>query len=291
MKAFVFPGQASQFAGMGKDMYENNESARLLFNQADDILGYKISKVMFEGSDEELKETRITQPSVFLHSVIKAMINPDINPDMVAGHSLGEFSALVVNGCLDFASGLLLVKERAEAMQQACELEESTMAAILGLDDKKVEDICSSIDAVVIPANYNCPGQLVISGSLSGVEAAMAACVEAGAKRAIRLSVGGAFHSPFMQPAQDRLMNAIENTVFSKPFCPVYQNVNASPSVDPSTIKKNLLIQLTAPVLWTQTIQNMISDGCTQFIEVGGSGSVLRGMIRQIDRSILSETL
>jgi len=291
MRAFVFPGQASQFVGMGKDMYTNNESARILFDQADEILGYQISKVMFEGTEEELKETRITQPSVFLHSVIKALINPDVVPDMVAGHSLGEFSALVVNGCLDFASGLLLVKERAEAMQQACELEQSTMAAILGLEDNKVEEICNSINHTVIAANYNCPGQLVISGSIQGVEEAMKACMEAGAKRAIKLAVGGAFHSPFMQPAQDRLKAAIEQTQFSEPFCPVYQNVNATPSTDPDVIKKNLLIQLTAPVLWTQIVRNMITDGCDHFTEVGGSGSVLRGMIRQIDRNILSDPL
>lgn len=291
MRAFVFPGQASQFVGMGKDMYTNNESARILFDQADEILGYQISKVMFEGTEEELKETRITQPSVFLHSVIKALINPDVVPDMVAGHSLGEFSALVVNGCLDFASGLLLVKERAEAMQQACELEQSTMAAILGLEDNKVEEICNSINHTVIAANYNCPGQLVISGSIQGVEEAMKACMEAGAKRAIKLAVGGAFHSPFMQPAQDRLKAAIEQTQFSEPFCPVYQNVNATPSTDPDVIKKNLLIQLTAPVLWTQIVRNMITDGCDHFTEVGGSGSVLRGMIRQIDRNILSDAL
>ena len=279
MRAFVFPGQASQFVGMGKDMYTNNESARILFDQADEILGYQISKVMFEGTEEELKETRITQPSVFLHSVIKALINPDVVPDMVAGHSLGEFSALVVNGCLDFASGLLLVKERAEAMQQACELEQSTMAAILGLEDNKVEEICNSINHTVIAANYNCPGQLVISGSIQGVEEAMKACMEAGAKRAIKLAVGGAFHSPFMQPAQDRLKAAIEQTQFSEPFCPVYQNVNATPSTDPDVIKKNILIQLTAPVLWTQIVRNMITDGCDHFTEVGGSGSVLRGKI------------
>lgn len=291
MRAFVFPGQASQFVGMGKDMYTNNESARILFDQADEILGYQISKVMFEGTEEELKETRITQPSVFLHSVIKALINPDVVPDMVAGHSLGEFSALVVNGCLDFASGLLLVKERAEAMQQACELEQSTMAAILGLEDNKVEEICNSINHTVIAANYNCPGQLVISGSIQGVEEAMKACMEAGAKRAIKLAVGGAFHSPFMQPAQDRLKAAIEQTQFSEPFCPVYQNVNATPSNDPDVIKKNILIQLTAPVLWTQIVRNMITDGCDHFTEVGGSGSVLRGMIRQIDRNILSDAL
>ncbi len=291
MKAFVFPGQASQFAGMGKDMYEHNPSARLLFDQANEILGYNISNVMFDGSDEELKETRITQPSVFLHSVIKAMINPDVNPDMVAGHSLGEFSALVVNGCLDFASGLLLVKERAEAMQQACEKKESTMAAILGLDDSKVEQICESIDEIVIPTNYNCPGQLVISGSIGGVELVMQKCLEAGAKRAIKLAVGGAFHSPFMKPAQDRLKKAIEDSSFAVPYCPIYQNVNAQSSIDPEVIKENLLNQLTSPVRWTQSVQNMIKDGCTHFIEVGGTGNVLRGMIRQIDRNVSSEAL
>jgi [acyl-carrier-protein] S-malonyltransferase len=276
---------------MGKDLYDENPSAKLLFDQADEILGYKISKVMFEGSDEDLKETRITQPSVFLHSVIKALINPHIVPNMVAGHSLGEFSALVVNGCLDFTSGLLLVKERAEAMQEACEKKPSTMAAILGLDDLKVEEICANIDDIVIPANYNCPGQLVISGSESGIEAAIKSCTEAGAKRAIKLAVGGAFHSPFMQPAQERLQRAIEDTYFNKPLCPIYQNVNASPSIDPDAIKSNLLIQLTAPVRWTQTIKNMITDGCTQFFEVGGTGSVLRGMIRQIDRNVVTESL
>lgn len=291
MKAFVFPGQASQFAGMGFDLYQSNEQAKKIFLSADDILGYKLSKIMFEGSESELKETRITQPSVFVHSVIKAMLYDGPKPEMVAGHSLGEFSALVYNDCLDFEAGLLLVKERAEAMQQACELASGTMAAILGLDEAKVEEICAQIVDVVIPANYNCPGQLVISGSIDGVELAMQACLEAGAKRAIKLAVGGAFHSPLMQPAQDRLFEAIDKTIFKVPYCPVYQNVNGLPSCDPEIIKDNLRRQLTSPVRWTQSIQNMIADGCTLFCESGGTGAVLRGMIRQIDRTAISETI
>lgn len=291
MKAYVFPGQASQFVGMGKDLYEGNTLAKDLFEEANAILGFRLSDIMFNGSEEDLKETRITQPSVFLHSVVKSKIADSFIPDAVAGHSLGEFSSLVINQSLDFKDALLLVMERAEAMQAACELEDGTMAAVLGLSDEVVENICNEVNEVVVPANYNCPGQLVISGSRKGVEAAMLKCQEAGAKRVIMLAVGGAFHSPLMKPAQDRLEKAIEKTNFNKAICPVYQNVNALASIDPDIIKKNLVNQLTSPVKWTQTIQHMIADGCTEFVEVGGTGTVLRGMIRQIDRTILSESL
>lgn len=291
MKAYVFPGQASQFVGMGKDLYENNAAAKDWFENTNEILGFRISDIMFTGTEEDLKATRITQPSVFLHSVIKSEIADQFVPEGVAGHSLGEFSSLVINKSLNFVDALLLVMERAEAMQAACELEDGTMAAVLGLADEIVEEICGSIDEIVVPANYNCPGQLVISGTRKGVELAMQKCTEAGAKRVIQLAVGGAFHSPLMKPAQDRLKAAIEKTSFEKAICPVYQNVNALPSVDADTIKMNLVNQLTSPVKWTQTIRNMIADGYTEFVEVGGTGTVLRGMIRQIDRNVVSETL
>lgn len=292
MKAYVFPGQGSQFQGMGKDLYEQSDLARSLFEKANELLGYRISDVMFEGTDEALKQTKITQPAVFLHSVIKAQMAGDLfQPDAVAGHSLGEFSALVAAGGMDFGDGLLLVQKRALAMQQACEAVEGTMAAILGLEDAVIEKICAETDALVVPANYNSPGQLVISGSVAGVEAAVKAMQEAGAKRAILLQVGGAFHSPLMEPARAELQEAIENTLIRKPVCPLYQNVTALPETDPDKIKENLIKQLTAPVRWTQTIQQMIRDGVNHFVEVGGSGSVLRGMIRQVDRSLPSEAL
>ncbi|MEZ4949455.1 MAG: ACP S-malonyltransferase [Saprospiraceae bacterium] len=292
MTAYVFPGQGSQFEGMGKDLYEISSLAKELLDQANEILGYKITDVMFEGSAEELKETKITQPAVFLHSIVKAkMAGTEFKPDMVAGHSLGEFSALVAAGAMNFEDGLTLVKQRALAMQKACELTESTMAAILGLDDNVVEDICNSINEVVVPANYNCPGQLVISGSIPGIEAAVAKCQEAGATRAIVLQVGGAFHSPLMQPAKDELQAALENTNFSKPVCPIYQNVNAKPETDPEIIRKNLIDQLTAPVRWTQTMKNMMEDGVSKFIEVGGTGKVLRGFVMRVDRRFPTDSL
>ncbi|MCB0662066.1 MAG: ACP S-malonyltransferase [Saprospiraceae bacterium] len=292
MTAYVFPGQGSQFEGMGKDLYETSPIAKELLDQANDILGYDITSVMFNGTAEELKETKITQPAVFLHSIVKAkMAGDSFQPDMVAGHSLGEFSALVAAGAMNFADGLTLVKQRALAMQKACEMTPSTMAAVLGLDDDVVEDICNSIDDVVVPANYNCPGQLVISGSIAGIDKAVEKCTEAGARRAIVLQVGGAFHSPLMQPAKEELKAALEATSFSKPMCPIYQNVNARPETDPEVIRKNLIDQLTAPVRWTQTMQNMIADGADMFIEVGGTGKVLRGFVSRVDRKMSSETL
>ncbi|GAB4256910.1 MAG: ACP S-malonyltransferase [Saprospiraceae bacterium] len=292
MKAYVFPGQGSQFEGMGKDMYEQSELARELFEKANEVLGYRITDVMFEGSAEDLKQTKITQPAVFLHAVIRAkMAGDDFKPDAVAGHSLGEFSALVAAGSMSFEDGLKLVQQRALAMQEACEAVESTMAAILGLEDEKVEEICASIDDVVVPANYNCPGQLVISGSVPGVEAAVEKCQEAGARRAIILQVGGAFHSPLMQPAQDALSAAIEATEIKAPVCPVYQNVSAQPETDPETIRKNLVTQLTAPVRWTQTMKNMIANGITEVVEVGGTGKVLRGFFARIDRRFPSSAI
>ena len=276
MKAYVFPGQAAQFVGMGQDMYESSSLARDLFEEANSILGFPITEVMFTGTEEDLKETRVTQPSVFLHSVIRAkMAGKEFSPDMVAGHSLGEFSALVANGALDFESGLQLVYKRALAMQQACEKNPGTMAAIVGLDDAITETICQTIDDVVVPANYNCPGQLVISGSLAGVESATVKLSEAGAKRAIIIAVGGAFHSPLMKPAEDELAAAIESTIFKNPTCPIYQNVDAKPHLDPAEIKMNLIKQLTSPVRWTSIMEQMIADGATQFIEVGGTGKML----------------
>ena len=267
MKAYIFPGQGSQFPGMGKDLYNGSTNAKALFEQANEILGFDITKIMFEGTDEELKQTKVTQPAIFIHSVIIAAQATDFQPDMVAGHSLGEFSALVANKTLSFSDGLQLVYKRALAMQKACEVNPSTMAAILGLSDEKVEEICQSIDDVVVAANYNCPGQLVISGSLKGIEIACIKLKEAGAKRAFPLPVGGAFHSPLMEPAKIELEAAIRNTKFNAPCCPVYQNVNALPSSDIEVIKNNLMVQLTAPVRWTQTIQNMVKDGASTFIE------------------------
>lgn len=286
MKAYVFPGQGAQFTGMGKDLYEQSELAKELFEKANAILGFRITDIMFEGTAEELKETKVTQPAVFLHSVILAKtLGDSFKPEMVAGHSLGEFSALVANGTLSFEDGLKLVSQRALAMQKACEITPSTMAAVLGLEDKIVEDVCASIDGVVVAANYNCPGQLVISGETKAVEKACEAMKEAGAKRALILPVGGAFHSPMMEPAREELAAAIENTAFSQPICPVYQNVPASAVSDPNEIKKNLITQLTAPVKWTQSVQKMIADGATSFTEVG-PGKVLIGLVNKIDKEV-----
>ena len=284
MKAYVFPGQGAQFTGMGKDLYETSPLAKELFEKANEILGFRITDIMFEGTAEELKETKVTQPAVFLHSVILAKtLGDDFKPEMVAGHSLGEFSALVANGALSFEDGLKLVSQRALAMQKACEITPSTMAAVLGLADNVVEEVCASIDGIVVAANYNCPGQLVISGETSAVEKACEAMKGAGAKRALILPVGGAFHSPMMEPAREELAAAIEATTFSAPICPVYQNVTASAVSDANEIKKNLIIQLTAPVKWTQSVQQMIADGATLFTEVG-PGKVLAGLIGKIDK-------
>jgi [acyl-carrier-protein] S-malonyltransferase len=286
MKAYVFPGQGAQFSGMGKDLYENSSKAKELFHQANEIMGFDIMKIMFEGTDEELKQTKVTQPAIFLHStILAACLGDSFQPNMVAGHSLGEFSSLVANKCISFEDGLKLVAQRAMAMQKACEIEPSTMAAILGLEDAVVERICGEIDGVVVPANYNCPGQLVISGSVPAVEAACAKLSEAGAKRALVLQVGGAFHSPLMEPAREELAAAIENTNFNQPICPVYQNVTASAISNPDEIKKNLVLQLTAPVRWTQTMQQMLADGATEVIEVG-PGKVLQGLFKKVDREI-----
>jgi len=285
MKAYVFPGQGAQFTGMGKDLYENSATAKALFEQANEILGFRITDIMFEGTAEQLKETKVTQPAVFLHSVILAKTLDNFQPDMVAGHSLGEFSALVANGTLSFEDGLKLVSQRAIAMQKACEITPSTMAAVLGLEDKIVEDVCASIDGVVVAANYNCPGQLVISGEFSAVEKACEAMKAAGAKRALLLPVGGAFHSPMMEPAREELAAAIEATTFNEPSCPVYQNVTASAVSNADEIKKNLIIQLTAPVKWTQSVQHMIKDGASSFTEVG-PGKVLVGLVNKIDREV-----
>lgn len=282
MKAYVFPGQGAQFPGMGKELYATNAKAKELFDQANKILGFEITKIMFEGTEEELKQTNVTQPAIFLHSVILALTS-GIQPDMVAGHSLGEFSALVANGALSFEDALILVSKRAQAMQKACELNPSTMAAILGLEDSRVEEVCASIEGeIVVAANYNCPGQLVISGSNKGIEIACVKMKEAGAKRALPLPVGGAFHSPLMEPARVELAAAIEATKFNTPKCPVYQNVNALPSSDVATIKKNLIDQLTAPVRWTQSIRNMVQDGATVFIECG-PGKVLQGLVKKVN--------
>ncbi|MFM9837689.1 MAG: ACP S-malonyltransferase [Cyclobacteriaceae bacterium] len=281
MKAFIFPGQGAQFVGMGKDIYDANPKAKQLFDDSDKILGFPISQIMFTGSADELKQTKVTQPAVFIHSVAIALSQDLQKPEMVAGHSLGEFSSLVANQTLSFDDALRLVSKRAQAMQKACEINPSTMAAILGLDDKVVEDICTSIDEVVVAANYNCPGQLVISGSMKGIEIACEKMKAAGAKRALPLQVGGAFHSPLMEPAREELAAAIESTKFNTPFCPVYQNVNGLPSSDINVIKKNLISQLTAPVRWTQSVQNMVKDGATSFIECG-PGKVLQGLVKKI---------
>lgn len=287
MKAYVFPGQGAQFSGMGKDLYDNSNLAREMFDKANNVLGFEITKVMFEGTDEELKQTKVTQPAIFLHStILAACLGDNFKPDMVAGHSLGEFSALVANQTLNFEDGLKLVYQRALAMQKACEKEPSTMAAILGLEDHIVEEICASIEGVVVPANYNCPGQLVISGSIPAVEKACEKLTEAGAKRALMLQVGGAFHSPLMEPAREELASAIEATLFNKPICSVYQNVNAKAVTDPKEIQANLIAQLTSPVRWTQIMQNMIADGATEVVEVG-PGKVLQGLFKKVDRAFV----
>ena len=286
MKAFVFPGQGAQCVGMGKDLYETHSLAKELFDKANEILGYRITDIMFEGTDEELKQTKVTQPAIFLHSVISALcLGEDFQPDMVAGHSLGEFSALTAAGALSFEDGLRLVFARAMAMQKACEAQPSTMAAIIGLDDESIERICSEIDGIVVPANYNSPGQVVISGEVEAIQSACVRMKEAGAKRALPLAVGGAFHSPLMEPARVELAEAIESTEFNKPVCPVYQNVDAKPYMEPADIKANLLKQLTSPVRWTQTVINMIQDGMTEFTECG-PGTVLTGLIGRIQKSL-----
>ena len=285
MKAYVFPGQGAQFSGMGLDLYEKSSLAKELFERANDVLGFEITKIMFEGTDEELKQTKVTQPAVFLHAtILAACLGDAFKPDMVAGHSLGELSALVANKTLSFEDGLQLVYKRAMAMQKACEIEPSTMAAILNLEDEVIERICAEINGVVVPANYNCPGQLVISGAYPAVEEACQKLTEAGAKRALILPGGGAFHSPLMEPAREELATAIDNTLFNAPMCPVYQNVTASAVIDPIAIKSNLIAQLTAPVKWTQTMSQMIADGATEVIEVG-PGKVLQGLFKKVDRA------
>jgi [acyl-carrier-protein] S-malonyltransferase len=286
MKAYIFPGQGAQFVGMGKNLYESSPLAAGMFEKANEVLGFRITDLMFSGTDEDLRQTRVTQPAIFLHSVIlAATLGDDFKPEMVAGHSLGEFSALVAAKGLSFEDGLRLVSARAEAMQKACEAEPSTMAAILGLADEVVEEVLSGIDEIVVPANYNSPGQLVISGSVTGIEVACEKLKAAGAKRALPLKVGGAFHSPLMEPARIELAEAINNTSFQKPICPIYQNVNAKPSTDPETIKNNLMAQLTSPVRWTQTALNMIADGGKTFVEVG-PGTVLQGLVKKADPSV-----
>lgn len=292
MKAFVFPGQGAQFVGMGKDLYEQSAQAKELFEKANEILGYRITDIMFDGTDEELRQTKVTQPAVFLHSVISALCSSEeFNPDMTAGHSLGEFSALVAAGALSFEDGVRLVYARAMAMQKACEIEPSTMAAIIALADDKVEEVCASVEGeVVVAANFNCPGQVVISGSVPGIEKACELMKEAGAKRALPLKVGGAFHSPFMEPAREELAKAIEATNIATPKCPVYQNVDAKPHTDPTEIKANLVAQLTASVRWTQSVEEMIADGATEFVECG-PGKVLQGMIKKINREATARSV
>jgi [acyl-carrier-protein] S-malonyltransferase len=286
MKAYIFPGQGSQFSGMGEDLHNSSPLAKELFEKANDILGFPITETMFNGTEEDLKQTKVTQPAIFLHSVITAIVTKDsFDPKMVAGHSLGEFSALVANKTLLFEDGLKLVFQRAQAMQKACELQPSTMAAVIGLANEVVEQICNNIEDIVVPANYNCPGQIVISGSITGIEKACKELQEAGARRAMVLNVGGAFHSPLMEPARVQLEDAIHATEFSKPLCPIFQNVTALPTSDPITIKENLVAQLTAPVKWTQTIENMLKDGASSFTEVG-PGNVLKGLVKKVDRSI-----
>lgn len=286
MKAYIFPGQGAQFVGMGKDLYERSEEARQLFEKANDILGFRITDVMFDGTEEDLKQTKVTQPAIFLHSVILAkVLGDDFKPEMAAGHSLGEFSALVSAGALSFEDGLRLVAARANAMQKACEIQPSTMAAILGLDDFTVEDICHQLTDVVVPANYNCPGQLVISGTIAGIDAACEKLTAAGAKRALKLNVGGAFHSPLMEAARVELEHAIIHTEIKVPACPIYQNIDAKPHTDPAQIKHNLIAQLTGPVRWTQTVMHMLEDGATSFTEVG-PGNVLQGLVKKVDRAI-----
>lgn len=286
MKAYVFPGQGAQFVGMGKDLYDNNPEAKELFEKANDILGFRITDMMFEGTEDDLKQTKVTQPAIFLHSVLLAKsLGDEFKPDMVAGHSLGEFSALVAAGALCFEEGLKLVSKRAHAMQKACELRPSTMAAVLALPDDKVEALCAEIDDVVAPANYNCPGQVVISGTMEGIDAACEKMLAAGAKRAMKLKVGGAFHSPLMQPAQEELAEAIAEAQFSTPVCPVYQNVDGKPHTDPEEIKANLIKQLTAPVRWTYDVEAMIADGADEFIELG-PGAVLQGLVKKINRGV-----
>lgn len=290
MKAYIFPGQGAQFSGMGLDLYENSNIAQQLFEDANDILGFHITDIMFEGSAEDLKQTKVTQPAIFLHSVILSKVLGDnFQPEMVAGHSLGELSALVANGTLTFADGLRLVSKRALVMQKACEIQPSTMAAVLGLENEAVEKICSETSGIVVAANYNCPGQIVISGEIEAINTACETLKEAGARRALALPVGGAFHSPLMEPAREELAAAIENTTFNTPNCPIYQNVTTTAVTDASEIKKNLISQLTAPVKWTQSVQQMIADGATNFVEVG-PGKVLQGLIRKIDRSVTVES-
>ena len=286
MKAYVFPGQGAQYVGMGKDLYDASEEAKNLFEKANDILGFRITDLMFDGTDEDLRQTKVTQPAIFLHSVILArVLGSEFKPNMVAGHSLGEFSALVAAGALSFSDGLKLVSKRALAMQDACEIEPSTMAAIVGLEDQIVEDIVTEIDEIVVAANYNCPGQLVISGSHKGIDMAIEKLNEAGARRALKLPVGGAFHSPLMEPAREKLAEAIENTKIQNPICPIYQNVNGQAVSNSDIIKKNLIAQLTSPVRWTQTMKNMIANGMDEYIEVG-PGKVLQGLLKKVDRSI-----
>src|SRR6201995_2832937 len=290
MKAYIFPGQGAQFVGMGKNLYDQSEQARELFEKANEILGFRITDIMFNGTEEDLKETKVTQPAIFLHSVILAkVLGDDFQPDMAAGHSLGEFSALVSAGALSFEDGLRLVAARANAMQKACEIQPSTMAAILGLDDFTVEDICHRISDVVVPANYNCPGQLVISGTIAGVDKACEELTAAGAKRALKLNVGGAFHSPLMEAARVELEHVIVHTQINEPVCPIYQNIDAKPYTDPQLIKHNLMAHVTGPVRWTQTVKHILEDGATSFTEVG-PGTVLQGLVKKVDRQIPTES-